>query len=184
MNLKGGNLKITTPSNARRALAAIEVNVLTLKLRFDAAMQQLDQAMPGFPSGLDGAGAGDGLTTVERLATTPDEAVMMERRLFAWIGDMYDKSSDAATLVSQLGVTPATPQAVKGDTPDGWCENHYRLLHKHEPTRREGGTYCRFCEDVKREYQALPSRALLERKAIKGRVSEADVVRLMKGKVA
>ncbi len=177
-------MRISTPTDGRRALQAMQGDLMVAVAHYENAMRQIDQGMPGFPSGLDGGGGSDGLNAVERLATTPDEARNLQRQAFTLIGHGYDNLRDLAILLARLGVTPSKPEPVKGDIPDGWCQNHYRLLHTFEPTRREGGELCRWCEDVQREHKALPSRALLDLRARKGRVSDADITRTMGRKVA
>ncbi len=148
------------------------------------AMQQLEQGKRGFPSGLEGSGESDGLNNIERLATTPDEARIIEREVLNFIGRIYDDARILAIKLKPLGVTPSVPvqpKDAKGEVPESWCVNHYKVLHKYEPTRRPGGELCTWCEGFKRAHgDVLPNRALLDMKD-RRRINDMDIARAMPG---
>lgn len=149
------------------------------------AVDNLNDALPGFPARASGADPGGGsgrpsgddeptLLPVERLAITPDPARSALRRLEQLIDELVPKGTELYSLVEQWGYDRHQP-ALDLDDDHEWCESCLRL-QRCEPRHR--GRLCRWCGTFVATQGRRPSVELLDAHhrgvRITARMIEAD----------
>lgn len=142
-------------------------------------------------SGGGGPGAEGYSSPTERAAMGNDVVAGLHRRYRAALALLVDAMAEVERVISAAAVDPEVARRAKKDAEDEglWCSSCQRVKAK-EPTRRAGGRWCRWCEDLVRylvqvwdwEPGTAPPLTLVKRRhdAALGRVTQAHIAEAMR----
>lgn len=174
-----------TDGDAHRSARLIYSDVVATLTHLSAALREMRDAMPGYPSVASGAdsdgGGGDGSSSTERAALGHSEARQARGRLLALLGDISIRTHELRDISTRWGQHHgARPSDRKGlglvrERDDLWCQHCQQ--HGHLEPRQGERRYCGWCYSFLRANGQLPPKALLEIHWQGRHITEADVAR-------
>lgn len=122
-------------------------------------------------------------TPVERAAFTPDKAAQVHDLMLRTIKHLERTSHALRGMVERI--TTAPPVKPGESQQDIWCTHHAKFGMTEPATPKRDGL-CEWCysfraahNPVRVEPLVMPTRRLLQLKAERGRITQADIARLM-----
>lgn len=171
------NTEAFHPAARRARLDAVDA--LGWAPRIDTALRELGRAespLRASDANTGGnGGTGDHSDPTSRQALNPgDNASLLRRQL---LDALHRREDDAQTITRILNEWANEPTDVKAQlsaiNDATWCAHH--LAHNtFEPRRSNGSRYCTWCDNVKRNYDALPTLELIRAHDSGRRISDNE----------
>lgn len=142
-------------------------------------------------SGGGGPGSVGYSSPTERAVVADDPLAGLHRKYRAALSLLVDALAAVEDVITSAAVDPSVARRAKSDVDDAalWCSSCDRVGAR-EPKRREGGRWCRWCEDLVRDLVAgwgweagtAPPRSLVHRRRdpALGRVTQAHIAEAMR----
>jgi hypothetical protein len=156
----------TSTITAQKIAADLADQMQTIANRLNNALNNLNEAQPGYPTKASGAPPGsttsednETYTSTERAALTPDTARTSHKRIHELINQLRNPTIELYSLIHKWAYEIHTEEP-DTTTNTQWCNSCLRL-QRCEPRYRN--TLCWFCHDMRTTHHRLPSLELLER---------------------